>query len=57
MNRMYGTLTTWCVPSSARISGTAVGIDREGCLLVRTDRGAISRFHAGEVSLERPRIA
>ncbi|MFN5560267.1 MAG: biotin--[acetyl-CoA-carboxylase] ligase [Opitutaceae bacterium] len=43
--------------SDQRISGTAVGIDREGCLLVRTDRGAISRFHAGEVSLERPRIA
>lgn len=40
--------------SDRRISGTAVGIDREGCLLVRTDRGAISRFHAGEVSLERP---
>lgn len=40
--------------SDRRISGTAVGIDREGCLLVRTERGAISRFHAGEVSLERP---
>lgn len=38
---------------AALISGTAVGIDEEGALLVRTSTGRIERLRAGEVSLHR----
>lgn len=33
------------------ITGTARGVDDEGCLLVRTGAGRVERFHAGEVTL------
>jgi BirA family transcriptional regulator, biotin operon repressor / biotin---[acetyl-CoA-carboxylase] ligase len=33
------------------ITGTARGVDDEGCLLVRTGAGRMERFHAGEVTL------
>lgn len=36
-----------------RITGTAAGIDEEGCLLLRTDRGRVERLRAGEVTLEK----
>ena len=39
---------------SERLSGTASGIDEEGALLLRTDRGGIERLRAGEVTLQRP---
>lgn len=35
------------------IPGTAMGIDDEGSLLVRTDAGRMERFRAGEVTLSR----
>lgn len=36
------------------ITGTARGVDDEGCLLVRTAAGRVERFHAGEVTLAPP---
>lgn len=36
-----------------RIAGTAAGIDDEGSLLVRTEKGRTERFHAGDVTLEK----
>jgi len=33
------------------VNGTALGIDDEGSLLVRTDRGTTERFRAGEVTI------
>lgn len=36
-----------------RTPGTAMGVDDEGCLLVRTPMGGIERFRAGEVTLEK----
>ncbi len=36
-----------------RVSGTALGIDDEGSLLLRTARGRTQRFRAGEVTLEK----
>ena len=38
---------------SERFSGTALGIDDEGSLLIRNDSGQILRFHAGDVTLEK----
>jgi len=37
-----------------RIAGTAMGIDDEGSLLIRTAAGRLQRFHAGDVSIEKP---
>ncbi len=48
-NRPVAVLT-----AAQRISGTAVGIDDEGCFVVRTDKGRTERFRAGEVTLEKP---
>jgi BirA family biotin operon repressor/biotin-[acetyl-CoA-carboxylase] ligase len=36
-----------------RIAGTAMGIDDEGSLLIRTDAGRLKRFHAGDVTIEK----
>lgn len=36
-----------------RVSGTAVGIDDEGSLLIRPPNGKLQRFHAGDVSIEK----
>lgn len=36
-----------------RISGTALGIDDEGSLLIRSERGRVQRFHAGDVTIEK----
>lgn len=36
-----------------QIHGTVTGIDEEGSLIVRTDRGKTERFRAGEVSLSK----
>jgi BirA family biotin operon repressor/biotin-[acetyl-CoA-carboxylase] ligase len=33
------------------VHGIAIGIDEEGSLIVRTDRGKTERFRAGEVTL------
>ncbi len=38
---------------SRRVTGTAAGIDNEGSLILRTDRGRSERFRAGEVTLEK----
>jgi BirA family biotin operon repressor/biotin-[acetyl-CoA-carboxylase] ligase len=35
------------------VSGIALGIDEEGSLIVRTDRGKTERFRAGEVTLSK----
>lgn len=35
------------------IKGTAAGVDDEGSLIVRTERGRTERFRAGEVTLEK----
>lgn len=37
-----------------RIPGTAAGIDDEGSLLLRNTHGRLQRFHAGDVTLEKP---
>ncbi len=37
-----------------RITGTALGIDDEGSLLLRNAQGRTERFRAGEVTLEKP---
>jgi BirA family biotin operon repressor/biotin-[acetyl-CoA-carboxylase] ligase len=37
-----------------RVAGTAMGIDDEGCFVVRTDKNHTERFRAGEVTLEKP---
>jgi BirA family biotin operon repressor/biotin-[acetyl-CoA-carboxylase] ligase len=37
-----------------RVAGTALGIDDEGCFVVRTDKNRTERFRAGEVTLEKP---
>lgn len=37
-----------------RVTGTAMGIDDEGCFVVRTDKNRTERFRAGEVTLEKP---
>lgn len=39
--------------SSHRHAGTALGIDDEGALLLRDERGRTHRFRAGEVTLEK----
>jgi BirA family biotin operon repressor/biotin-[acetyl-CoA-carboxylase] ligase len=36
-----------------RISGTAMGIDDEGSLLIRTEQGRLQRFRAGDVTIEK----
>jgi BirA family biotin operon repressor/biotin-[acetyl-CoA-carboxylase] ligase len=36
-----------------RISGTAVGIDDEGSLLIRPASGKLQRFHVGDVTIEK----
>jgi BirA family biotin operon repressor/biotin-[acetyl-CoA-carboxylase] ligase len=36
-----------------RITGTAMGIDDEGSLLIRAVNGRLQRFHAGDVTLEK----
>ena len=36
-----------------RHSGTVLGVDNEGSLLVRDERGRTRRFRAGEVTLEK----
>ncbi len=36
-----------------RVTGTAAGIDDEGSLILRNDRGRTERFRAGEVTLEK----
>ena len=36
-----------------RVSGTAMGIDGEGSLLIRSGNGRLQRFHAGDVSIEK----
>ncbi|MFT3783010.1 MAG: biotin--[acetyl-CoA-carboxylase] ligase [Nibricoccus sp.] len=38
---------------SQHISGTAIGVDEEGSLIVRTHRGKTDRFRAGEVTLSK----
>ncbi|ATC63172.1 biotin--[acetyl-CoA-carboxylase] ligase [Nibricoccus aquaticus] len=38
---------------SETISGTASGIDDEGSLIVKTDKGRTERFRAGEVTIEK----
>jgi BirA family biotin operon repressor/biotin-[acetyl-CoA-carboxylase] ligase len=38
---------------SQQINGTAIGIDEEGSLIVRTDRGKTERFRAGEVTMSK----
>ncbi|MBK9992077.1 MAG: biotin--[acetyl-CoA-carboxylase] ligase [Verrucomicrobia bacterium] len=38
---------------SQHINGTAIGIDEEGSLIVRTDRGKTERFRAGEVTMSK----
>jgi BirA family transcriptional regulator, biotin operon repressor / biotin---[acetyl-CoA-carboxylase] ligase len=48
-NRRVAVLT-----AAQRIAGTAVGIDDEGCFVVRTEKGRTERFRAGEVTLEKP---
>jgi BirA family biotin operon repressor/biotin-[acetyl-CoA-carboxylase] ligase len=35
------------------VHGTALGIDDEGSLIVRTDKGKTERFRAGEVTLSK----
>lgn len=37
-----------------RVAGTALGIDDEGCFVIRTDKNRTERFRAGEVTLEKP---
>ncbi|HWA84980.1 MAG TPA: biotin--[acetyl-CoA-carboxylase] ligase [Opitutus sp.] len=36
-----------------RITGTAMGIDDEGSLLIRGQNGRLKRFHAGDVTIEK----
>jgi BirA family biotin operon repressor/biotin-[acetyl-CoA-carboxylase] ligase len=36
-----------------RITGTALGIDDEGLLLIRPANGRLQRYHAGDVTLEK----
>ena len=36
-----------------RIAGTAMGIDDEGSLLIRSATGRLQRFHAGDVTIEK----
>jgi BirA family biotin operon repressor/biotin-[acetyl-CoA-carboxylase] ligase len=36
-----------------RITGTALGIDDEGLLLIRPENGRLQRYHAGDVTLEK----
>ncbi|HYP17762.1 MAG TPA: biotin--[acetyl-CoA-carboxylase] ligase [Opitutus sp.] len=36
-----------------RIEGTAMGIDDEGSLLVRSDNGRLQRYHSGDVTFEK----
>lgn len=40
--------------SGRRIAGTAAGVDDEGSLLIRSTSGRLQRFHAGDVTLEKP---
>jgi BirA family biotin operon repressor/biotin-[acetyl-CoA-carboxylase] ligase len=42
------------ITPAQRVAGTAVGIDDEGCFVIRTDKGRTERFRAGEVTLEKP---
>lgn len=41
------------IHGTQQIKGIAGGIDDEGSLLVRTDRGRLERFRAGEVTIEK----
>jgi BirA family biotin operon repressor/biotin-[acetyl-CoA-carboxylase] ligase len=41
------------IEAGRRHSGIAVGVDNEGALLLRDDRGHVSRFRAGEVTIEK----
>jgi BirA family biotin operon repressor/biotin-[acetyl-CoA-carboxylase] ligase len=36
-----------------RVAGTALGIDDEGALILRTAKNRTARFRAGEVTLEK----
>jgi BirA family biotin operon repressor/biotin-[acetyl-CoA-carboxylase] ligase len=36
-----------------RVAGTAMGIDDEGSLLIRSESGRLQRFHAGDVTIEK----
>lgn len=36
-----------------RVHGIAAGVDDEGSLLIRPERGPLQRFHAGDVTLEK----
>ena len=41
------------IHGAQNIRGTAMGIDDEGSLLVRTEKGKLDRFRAGEVTMEK----
>lgn len=41
------------IHGTQHIRGTAMGIDDEGSLLVRTEKGKLERFRAGEVTMEK----
>jgi BirA family biotin operon repressor/biotin-[acetyl-CoA-carboxylase] ligase len=36
-----------------RVAGTAMGIDDQGSLLIRSENGRLQRFHAGDVTIEK----
>ena len=40
---------------AARHPGTVLGVDDDGALLIKNLRGRTQRFHAGEVTLEKPK--
>jgi BirA family transcriptional regulator, biotin operon repressor / biotin---[acetyl-CoA-carboxylase] ligase len=41
------------IHGTRQVSGTAMGIDDEGSLLIKTDRNRTERFRAGEVTIEK----
>jgi len=45
--------TVTVLQGSHRVTGTAAGIDDDGALILRTERGRTERFRAGEVTLEK----
>jgi BirA family transcriptional regulator, biotin operon repressor / biotin---[acetyl-CoA-carboxylase] ligase len=44
------------IHGTRHVAGTATGIDDEGSLIIRTDKGRTERFRAGEVTLEKKPI-
>jgi BirA family biotin operon repressor/biotin-[acetyl-CoA-carboxylase] ligase len=44
------------VEGARRHSGTMAGVDDDGALLLRDERGRRSHFHAGEVTLDKPAV-